>query len=380
MRILLLSNAESSHTIKWAKSLVDQGNDVGIFSLSDCDSQIYKEYPSISLYIQGFSNKIIRRSGGHWEKLKYLRTVFSLRKVIREWKPEIVHAHYASSYGILGALSNFRPYVLSVWGSDVFDFPHTSVLHKLILKYNLFKADKVLSTSHVMAKETGLYTTKLVEVTPFGIDLDYFKPKLVKSFFTERDIIIGTVKTLEEKYGIEYLIRAFAILRDKHPNLPLKLLIVGGGSQEEYLKELAQELGIASATVFTGRIPYDKVVEYHNMLSVSVSVSVSDSESFGVAVIEASACEKPVVVARVGGLPEVVEDGVTGFIVEPRNPEQTAMAIENLVVNQELRRRMGQEGRNRVRKLFNWQNNVEQMVNIYQKVLKENEDRYRCRC
>lgn len=139
-----------------------------------------------------------------------------MKKVITEFKPDILHAHYASSYGLLGALSGFHPYIISVCGSDVFDFPNTSFLHKIVLKYNLSVADKILSTSNVMAIETSKYTNKEIIVTPFGIDLDKFKPLSVKTIFNKENIVIGTITILEEKYGIEYLIRAFAIVKNKY--------------------------------------------------------------------------------------------------------------------------------------------------------------------
>ena len=181
--------------------------------------------------------------------------------------------------------------------------------------------------------------------------------------------VIGTVKTLERKYGIEYLIKAFKILSDKYPELPLKLLIVGGGSLETELKNLAKELGIWNKTIFTGKVPFEEVPVYHNMLSVSVSVSVSESESFGVAVVEAMACGKPVVVSNVGGLPEVVEDGKTGFVVPPKNPEKTAEAIERLVLDKDLRKNMGQAARDRVINLYNWDNCVDRMIKIYDEAI-----------
>jgi glycosyltransferase involved in cell wall biosynthesis len=106
------------------------------------------------------------------------------------------------------------------------------------------------------------------------------------------------------------------------------------------------------------------------MIDVSVFTSISHSESFGVAAVEASACGKPIVASDVGGLPEVVEHGVTGFIVPPRNPAETADAIEKLVLDRNLRARMGSAGRYRVKKLFNWNDNVTQMVNIYDSVLR----------
>lgn len=367
MKLLLLSDPNSVHTIKWAKSLAQNDIEIIIFGLGDFTVNDYDEISNIEVKTL---NEKVTRDEGALSKLKYLKALPLVKGIIKDFKPDIVHAHYATSYALLGALSGFHPFVLSVWGSDVFSFPLKSPIHKMMLKYNLKKADKILSTSHVMAKETKLYTNKDIEVTPFGIDMQQFRPMEVESLFDENDIVIGTVKTLEDKYGIEYLIRTFKIVSDKYLNLPLKLLIVGGGSLESSLKKLVKELNIEDKTVFTGKVPFTDVPKYHNMLSVSVSVSVSNSESFGVAIIEASSCGKPVVVSNVGGLPEVVEDGISGFVVPPRDPRKTAEAIEKLVLDKSLRGQIGRNGRERVNKLYNWEDNVKQMINIYGELIK----------
>lgn len=365
MKLLLLADPNSIHTIKWAKSLVKNGIEIIIFGMGDC---IAKDYEDISNLKVKTLNAIVTRKEGALANLKYLKSLPSIKQIIKEFEPDIVHAHYATSYGLLGALSGFHPFVLSVWGSDVYSFPFKSPLHKMLLEYNLKKADKVLSTSYEMAKETNLYTDKSIEVTPFGIDTEAFRPMEVESLFAKDDIVIGTIKSLEDVYGIEYLIRAFKIVSDKYLNLPLKLLIVGGGGLEDSLKSLTKELNIEEKTIFTGKVPFEDVTKYHNMLSVYVSVS--NSESFGVATIEASSCAKPVVVSNVGGLPEVVENGVSGFIVPPRDPEKTAQAIERLVLDENLRSQIGQNGRKRVEKLYNWEDNVKQMIKIYEELIK----------
>lgn len=366
LRILLLSDCDSAHTIKWATSLSKQGLDIVIFSLNNFTVDDYREFKNIKVIAL---NQVISKGEGSFEKIKYLNALPLLKKTIKDFKPDILHAHYATSYGLLGAMSNFHPFILSVWGSDVFSFPRKSFFHKAVLKFNLNRADKLLSTSHIMVKETNIYTDKHIDVTPFGIDLEKFKPMTVNSVFSPDDFVIGTVKTLEEKYGIEFLIKAFKIVSEKYPNLPLKLLIVGAGSLEKNLKQLAKKIDIQDKTIFTGRIPFAEVPKYHNMLTISVSVSTSHSESFGVAIIEASACAKPVVVSNVGGLPEVVADGITGIIVPPKDAEATAAAIERLILDQALRSKMGSSGRERVEELYNWNDNVEQMIGIYKAIL-----------
>jgi glycosyltransferase involved in cell wall biosynthesis len=236
-----------------------------------------------------------------------------------------------------------------------------------LIRRNLGKTDRILSTSQVMAEEAGNYTKKRIGITPFGIDPEQFRAYPVKSLFREGSIVIGTVKALEKVYGIEILIDAFSKLRTSHPELPLKLLIAGSGSQETSLKLKSHDLGLDDDVVFTGRIPHDRLSGYLNMMDIFVALSLR--ESFGVAVIEASACELPVVVTNIGGLKEVVEDNVTGLLVPPENAEETVVALEKLIFNPELRKELGRNGRNRVKKLYDWNKNVSTMIAIYQQSL-----------
>ena len=155
----------------------------------------------------------------------------------------------------------------------------------------------------------------------------------------------------------------------RHPELPLKLLIVGDGSERKNLENLADGLGIAEKVYFAGMADYSKVPYFNKMLDVYAALS--NYESFGVAVIEAQSCGKPVVVSDAGGLPEVVEDGVTGFVVERKNAEAAAEKLEKLVLDAALRERMGNAGRERVLKLYDWNENVAQMMKIYSKINKQ---------
>jgi glycosyltransferase involved in cell wall biosynthesis len=307
-RILFLAPASSIHTVRWANALARHGYDVRLLSLQPV-------HQLLDAQVRYYGAPYAPRWG-------YVANWPWARALMARLEPDLVHAHYATGYGTLAALAGFHPTILSVWGTDVYEFPHHSFLHRRLLQYNLSRADKLLSTSHAMAKAMGKYTGKQIEVTPFGVDLSQFSPQRVDSLFEAGAIVIGTVKTLDEKYGIKYLIQAFSLLKQRQPTLPLKLLIVGSGPQEAYLKNLAGELNVGGDTRFTGHIRHDEIAKHYNMLTIFVSISVS--ESFGVAVIEACACEKAVVVSNVGGLPEVVEDDVSGIVVEPRNPEDQA--------------------------------------------------------
>jgi len=365
MKILILSDPSSSHTIKWVNSLHRKGMEVFLFGLSKYDPTQYDD--GIRIESLQTPDRIKAKLDGNLLKLMYFASFPGLKKVIRTFKPDILHVHYAASYGLIGALSGFHPFILSVWGIDILTFPNNSVLHKKMIEYSLKKADKTLATSYYLAKETKKYTNKEILITPFGIDIEKFKPKTVGPIFMEDDIVIGTVKSMERKYGIEYLIKSFSIVKKKYQHKNLKLLLVGGGSLENKFKQMINELGITDSSIITGQIPFNKVADYHNQLSIAVYVS--KVESFGVSILESSACEKPVVVSDAGGLPEVVENDVTGFIVKANDIEATTNAIEKLILNKELRKKFGNAGRERVRDKFDWQKNVNDMINIYNQIV-----------
>ncbi len=369
MKILLLADPSSSHTIKWANGLHDRGLEISIFGLSSYDGAQYK----VGIKIDAFTSPqfIKLRTDGSLLKIFYLMALPRLKKIIKKFKPDIIHAHSASSYSLLGALSGFHPFAISVWGTDIYNFPQKSNFLKEVIIYNLKKSDMLFSTSKIMAEETKKYTNKKVNVVPFGIDTETFKPKKTKNYFSENDIVIGTIKSVEKKYGTEYLVTAFKKVKENHPNVPLKLLIVGGGSMISYIKTLVANLGIESDVQVTGFVSYDKIPGYHRMLDIYVAVSTEDSESFGVAILEASACETPVIVSNVGGLPEVVDDNTTGFIVPKSNVEVLVEKIE-LLLDEDLRKKLGKAGRIRVKNFFNWDENVIQMIKNYEEILSLN--------
>jgi glycosyltransferase involved in cell wall biosynthesis len=369
MRVFILSDPDCIHTKRWISSLSRHNIDIFLFGLNKFNTVYYDEYTNVSTYsIDMVSNLKNRISSGTFEKLKYLKMLKILKRKIKEFRPDILHAHYATSYGLLGALMNFHPYIISVWGSDVYDFPKVSFIHKKILQYNLSKADKILSTSHIMAKETHKYTDKPIEITPFGVNLNIFK-KTEDFIDNHEEIIIGTVKTLAPKYGIDILIRSFKIVLDNNYDKNLRLQIIGEGEDKDKLKFLVSELGIKNNVDFLGKVENHLLYKYYNRFSVSVSVS--DSESFGVVAVEAMACECPVIVSDADGFTEVVVNNETGFIVPKRNVVATAAAIQKFIDDNTLRDKMGKKGRQRVKKLYNWDNNVNQMVDIYNRIVKK---------
>jgi len=359
MKIALLAGISSIHTTRWANALADRGYDIHLITQHRGGDVVSANVKLHYLPFQG-------------NKAYFLNVPF-LRILLRKLKPDLLHTHYASGYGTLGRLSSFHPYLLSVWGSDVYDFPYESPLKMRLLQKNLRAADLIASTSHVMAKQTHKICEGLskIHVTPFGINIKSFKPS--NSPKNNDTITVGTIKKLSLKYGIDTLIKGFAEARDslmksdEQTASKLRLLIVGGGEDRNSLERLADSLNISNLTEFAGAVPYASVPDFLNKLDIYVAAS--RLESFGVAILEASACALPVIVTDVGGLPEVVEDGVTGKIVQRDDPHALAKAIEELIIDKKLRKRMGQAGVQRVIDHYTWEDSVSIMEDVYREVV-----------
>ncbi|GAA0533761.1 glycosyltransferase [Chitinophaga japonensis] len=372
IKILMLAPLSSIHTIRWANALYDRGIKIILAGATTYDPTLYNEgIRIISLQLPASQTGRNAKAVG---KLSYLSLVNKVKQLIKEEKIDIIHAHFASSYGLIGALVGFKPFVLSVWGSDVYDFPIKSLLHRYILKFNLSKATLVLSTSHVMADETRRYTQKGIDITPFGVDTNVFKPEYDQKA-DSKGFVIGIAKTLEEKYGVEYLLRGYAKFREVYANQnsDIQLKIAGEGILKESLVKLADELGIAGHTTFLGKLKHSDIVGFYNSLNIAVFPSILDSESFGVAVIEANACGIPVIVSDVAGFKEVVMHEKNGIIVERKNADAIYEAIERLYLDKTIREKMGNFGRELVKEKYEWNKNVEYVISIYNNILKYHE-------
>ena len=158
-------------------------------------------------------------------KLFYFFSLRKLKKSINKFNPQIIHAHYLTSYGILAKLSGFKPYCISIWGDDVFLTTKNFIFKNLLLSC-LKNAKELFSTSHaineLVQNHYGLSTT----IIPFGVDTNFFKPLNKQKI---KPVIIGLIKSLEPHNGIEFLIDAFNILIKKKIS-NIKLNIVGTGS------------------------------------------------------------------------------------------------------------------------------------------------------
>ena len=365
MKILILSDANSVHTYRWAKSLKGKGLKIEIFSLFKYENQFSPSYKFLGINVttSNLNRFIFYKYRRNITKISYLFALRTLKKCIKRFDPQLIHAHYLTSYGILARLSGFRPYCISIWGDDVF-LNTKNFIMKNLLYFSLKNSQQLFSTSYainnLMLNQYNLSTT----IIPFGVDTNFFLPlDQIKT----GPVIIGIIKSIEPHNGIEFLVDAFNILIKKNIN-NIKLNIIGTGSLENKIKQMVKDYDLETEVNFFGHVSHHKIVPYFQKLSIFVCPSLR--ESFGVSVLEASSAAVPVIANKVGGLMEVVQHGETGYLLDATKPKKLADCLEKLIINHNLRFNLGQNGRDFVKENFNWDTNVTEMVNVYKKVIK----------
>lgn len=338
MKICFVGPANSAHIEKWCTWFGEQGHEIHVISFTP--GQIAgANVHHIDLGVDA--------NGSDIGKLKYLLTGKRIKRTIHQIHPDIVNAHYATSYGIAMALSGIKDYILSVWGSDIYDFPNKSILHRALLKYSLKKATHLFSTSQAMADEARKYTNKKFDITPFGVDMELFHPNK-RTRTSAEPFTIGTIKTLSDFYGIECFIKAAAKIATENPKLDIAVRIAGSGPKYEEYVQLAKKLGIEDKVAFLGRISQaEAATEWANM-NVAIIPSVL-YESFGVAAVEAQACGNTVIVSDVAGLLETTSPNRSSLVVPTKDESATADAILKLYQDSELQKKLGE---NRTQNIF----------------------------
>jgi len=330
-KILLLADANSNHTRKWASILQLQGHQISIFSLYPIlDSWNKENNISVTSF---FRRSIISR----WKKPLYIFAVFKIARIISHLKPQIINAHYASSYGLLGSFVTKNNFYLNFWGSDVFVFPKKNLFNRLILKWIIKRSTKVFSSSLIMTNEISLYSSKSVETINFGIDTQIYVPKSIKIIDASQTLKIGIIKSLEPIYRIDLAINALIWLQ-KNTLLNLELHICGAGSTEQDLKFISND-----SVFFKGKIEQNSVPSF--LQSMDIFLNTTEFESFGMSTIEAMACGVPVVAHNSGGSSEIINHNVTGILYAPNEVENVAQALLELIINPNNAKNMADQAR-----------------------------------
>lgn len=306
---------------------------------------------------------------------KDLACLIELQRILAREKIDLIHMHgsKAALLGRLAARFSSTKYAVFTAHNFILD-NYQSKIKKLffsLLEQSLVPStQKIITVSSALSqelrKQQGIPPEKLVTIYN-GLSIDQFCPaksdnELKKRLgFSPEDLLIGTVTRLIPEKGIQYFLESAAQVTNSRREQSIGFLIVGDGPFRPVLEKQAQGLGLSQQVVFTG---YRK--EIKELLSImDIFVLPSLSEGLGIALLEAMAMEKPVIGSQVGGIPEVVQPGVNGYLFPPADSIWLAEAILQLIDNPLERLKMGQAGRKTVEEKFSLQSMIKSVEDLY---------------
>jgi len=276
------------------------------------------------------------------------KTVLQIRNFVRDNGIDIVHAHgyKANFYGLMATRFTSIPVIATCHPWTETDYSFRARMYTFLDKFWLKRMDRVVAISEEVKQQLwSPQRNAVVDVIPNGIDLTRFNGKLQdrplreQLGFESSNIIVGAVGRLVPEKGYSYLLESASRVCANHPQV--RVVIVGDGPLRAQLTQQAAALNLQSKVSFLG--VRDDTPALLSMMDIFVMCSIS--EGLPMALLEAMASSKPITATKVGAIPELINHGDSGLLVQPKDSEQLADALEQLIRNKQEARKMGEKAR-----------------------------------
>lgn len=356
-----------SHVLGLCRELAARGHEVTVVTARHTPSAAERET------MDGF--EIVRVK----PRLVLVRTPVAprMRAILRSLPADVVHAHLppplSAHYAADVAKQRGLPLVIT-YHCDV-EIPSVAgslleaVYRRSLGESTLRSAAKVIvttktyaATSRAIWRHNPVVIPNAVDVHRFHPDLDGREVRARLKLHPDRPVVLLVGRIVPHK-GVEHFIEAARSLPG------VELLVAGEGSSLESMEHLARSLGVQDRIRFLGRVSQENLPKLYAACDVFVLPSVSRLEAFGIVALEAMASAKPVVVADIPGVREVIDDGRDGLLADPVNPQDLAAKIERLLADPALRAEMGKRGREKVLASFTQERVADQVLEVYRSVL-----------
>ena len=298
-----------------------------------------------------------------WKLLYQFFYAASLATIIRQNSCQHLHIHFAhvpTQIGMYASLLTGVPFSFTAHANDIFE-------NGILLKEKVERAKAAITISNhnyhfLTEQEVDINKLKIVRC---GIDTDNNK-------YTPRTTLntppkIGSLGRLVEKKGMDDVILALSKLHQKGTDFYLE--IGGDGYLNDYLKKLAIKHNLKEKIIFKGAIPNDRVYSWLKELDIFILACKEDNngdkDGIPVVLMEAMTVGIPVISTKISGIPELIQDEISGFLAEPNNPESLANTIEQLLHSPQLIAPITQAARNRVTEEFGMNSNVERLMSVF---------------
>jgi colanic acid/amylovoran biosynthesis glycosyltransferase len=290
--------------------------------------------------------------------------VSAFNEILREFRPDLIHAHFAKEATEKArelSIQSGVPYTFTAHGYDIHRKPPPDFYERAMA------ARAVITVSKANAKhihETFRVPEAQIHVVPCGVDISYFSPIQRSEAPAAIPLVVCVARQVEVK-NLALLLNACALLRQR--GTKFHCVMAGDGPLRELLLEERKTLGLDDIVEMPGAVDQSDVLKFWRR--ASVGVLTSDNEAMPVCLMEAAACGVPVVATAVGGIPELVQHGVTGLLCGRGDAKAISNALERLLTENRTRRGMGAAARLRAEEQFSLVRQVDQLQKIWANTL-----------
>jgi glycosyltransferase involved in cell wall biosynthesis len=298
-------------------------------------------------------------AAGLLERTTYAPLQF--RQHLDEFRPDLVHAHFATeptetARELAGAMG--LPFTFTAHGYDVYRRPPVDFAERAAAAAAVVTVSE--ANKRHLCDVLGVSAGRIF-VIPCGIDTDWFAPGIESAALP----LILCVARLRDVKRLDVLLRACALLRER--GAAFRCVIVGDGPERAALEALRAELHLEGHVTMPGLAEQDDVRRWWQR--ASIAVLSSRNEGMPVSLMEAAACGVPAVAPAVGGIPELIVDGITGILTAPLDSTALADGLHALLRDAGLRRRMGWAARRRAEERFSRARQVDRLLEVWSAIL-----------
>ena len=359
MRLAYLSIGRHIHTERWLRFFVERGHDVHLLTVQPGP-------------IPGVTVHDITSTFGP-KPLRYAASLARVRSLLGRLDPDVLHTHFLTGYGYWGWLSGVRPFLLTVWGDDVYQTPYESRAKQWLARNALAAADWISGDSVDMLEQAITLGARRerCEHLQLGVDFRQFRPDIapevaaaVRAGYATppgAPVVLSTRSFSQAYYNIPLFVDAIPQVAARHPDAVF--WIAGYEGKDGAIRAQVERLGIAPIVRFLGRVPHERLQDV--VAAADVYITIPSLDATAVSLLEAMAAGKAIVASALPSAMEWIREGETGRVVPPGEGAPLVAAISELLADPAARAALGRAAHHEARARADWHHHMARNEEIY---------------
>ncbi|MFX0094784.1 MAG: glycosyltransferase family 4 protein [Candidatus Hodarchaeota archaeon] len=367
MRICYVSGNTGPHSERFLRKM-EVRHEVHVVSMHKVPTEYRDRHPRVKFHFLDLSFSGFNIGG--FKNL--IKGYFFLRRVIQKIKPDILWGGYIQKDGMICALTNYHPFLLMPWGSDILIDAFRNLFLRKGSSWIISRADKISCDAYFVRDrilELSNRNKDDIIVFPWGVEREFFNPsvdgsKLRAELGWEDNLILIMSRRFEPVYNVSTFLHSLPPLCKEFPEL--RVILCGDGPLKDGFLQFVSSHGLEEKVLFAGLVPQEKIPIYYAAADIYVSSSLSDGSSL--CLLEAMAIGLPVVVSEIPSIMEWVTHGQNGFIFPSRDVKALLSCLRELIKNQNLRDQFSHRNQLIAQEQADWNHNYEKLETIFQEL------------